>query len=49
MTKSKETFHFNPPIPIEGSRMIGLTDLEVYTSVFKITEENKLKFYKSPD
>ena len=41
MNKSKETFHFKPPIPIEGSCMIGLTDLEVYNSVFNITEENK--------
>ena len=29
MTKPKETFHFKPPISIEGSWMIGLTDLEV--------------------
>ena len=29
MTKPKETFHFNPPIQIQGSWMIGLTDLEV--------------------
>ena len=40
LNKSKETFHFKPPIPIEGSWMIGLTDLEVYNSIFKITEEN---------
>ena len=29
ITKSRETFHFNPPISIEGSRTIGSTDLEV--------------------
>ena len=30
--------------------MIGLTDLEVYNSIFNITEENnKFKFYKSSD
>ena len=40
MNKSKETFHFKPPISIEGSWMIGLTDLEVYNSIFNITEEN---------
>ena len=50
MTKPKETFHFKPPIPIEGSWMIGLTDLEVYSSIFNITEENnKFELYKFPD
>ena len=29
MIKPRETFHFKPPIPVEGSWMIGLTDLEV--------------------
>ena len=39
-----------PPISIEGSWMIGLTDLEVYKSVFKITEQNnKLQLFKFPD
>ena len=33
ITKPKETFHFKPPISIEGSWMIGLTDLEVYNSI----------------
>ena len=47
MTKPKETFHFRPLIPIEGSWMIGLTNLEVYNSIFKITEENnKLEVYR---
>ena len=50
MTKPKETFHFKPPIPIEGSWMIGLTNLEVYNSIFNITEENnKFELYKIPD
>ena len=50
MTRPKETFHFKPPISIEGSWMIGLTDLEVYNSIFNITEENnKLQLYKFPD
>ena len=40
LNKSRETFRFNPPIPIEGSWMIGLASLEVYNSIFKITEEN---------
>ena len=50
MVQSKQTFHFKPPIPIEGSWMIGLTDLEVYNSMFNITEVNiKFGLYKLPD
>ena len=49
LIKPRETFHFNPPIPIEGSWMIGLTILEVYNSVFNITEENKFEIYKLTD
>ena len=50
MTKPKETFHFKPPIQVKGDGMIGLTDLEVYNSIFNITEENnKLKLYKFLD
>ena len=48
--KSRETFHFKPPIQIKGDWMIGLTDLEVYNSIFNITEENnKFQLYKFPD
>ena len=48
--QSKQTFHFKPPIPIEGSWMRRLTDLEVYTSIFNITEEkNKFELYNFPD
>ena len=50
MIESRETFHFKPPISIEGSWMIGLTDLEVYNSIFNITEKNnKLQICKLPD
>ena len=50
MVKPKETFHFKPPIQIKGDWMIGLTDLEVYNSIFNITEENnKFELYKFPD
>ena len=50
MTKPKETFHFKPPIQIKGDWLIGLTDLEVYNSIFNITEENnKFELYKFPD
>ena len=49
MNKSRVTFHFKPPIQTEGIWMIGLTDLEVYNSIFNITEENnKFKLYKFP-
>ena len=48
MIKPRETFHFNPPIHIKGDWMIGLIDLEVYNSIFNITEENK-KFNLSTD
>ena len=40
-TKPKETLRFKPPISIEGSWMTGLTDLESYSSIFNITEENE--------
>ena len=43
MIKSRETFRFKPPIQVEGDWMIGLIDLEVYNSIFNVTEEiNKL-------
>ena len=47
MIKPRETFHFKTPISIEGEWMIGLTDLEVYNSIFNITEENnKFELYR---
>ena len=50
MIKPRETFHFKPQIQIQGDWMIGLVDLEVYNSIFNITEENnKFKLYKFPD
>ena len=50
VNKSKETFHFKPPIQVKGDWMIGLSDLEVYNSIFNITEENnKFQLYKFPD
>ena len=39
MTKSRETFHFNPPIQVKEDWMLGLVDLEVYNSIFNITEK----------
>ena len=50
MIKPRKTFHFKPPFQINGNWMIGLTDLEVYNSIFNITEEsNNLQIYKFPD
>ena len=50
MIKPREIFHFKPPISIDGSWMIGLTELEVYNSIFDIREENnKFKLFKFPD
>ena len=50
MIKPRDTFHFKRPIQINGDWMIGLTDLEVYNSIFNITEENnKFELYKFPD
>ena len=47
MLKSRETFHFNPPIQTKGDWMMGLIDLEVYNSIFNITEENnKFEIYR---
>ena len=50
LNKSKETFHFNPPVEVKEDWMVGLISLEVYNSLFNITEENnKLKIYKFPN
>ena len=47
MTKSRQSFRFNPPIQTEGDWMIGFIDLEVYNFFFNITEGNKnIKLYK---
>ena len=46
LNKSRETFSFKPPVPIEGDWKLGLTSLEVYNSLFSITEEkNKIELY----
>ena len=49
MTRRGETFHFNPPFHFKENWMLGLTSLEVYNSIFNITEENNnFKLYKFP-
>ena len=50
MIKPIETFHFKPPLQVKGDWMIGLTNLEVYNSIFNITKENnKLQLYNFAD
>ena len=50
MIKPRERFHFDPPIQGKEDWMLELVDLEVYNSVFNITEEtNKFKLFKYPD
>ena len=50
MIKPRELFHFTPPFQTKGDWMIRLTDLEVYNSIFNITEQNnKLQLCEFPD
>ena len=47
LTKLREIFLFTPPIQIIGDWSIGLTNLQVYNSIFNTTEENnKIELYK---
>ena len=46
MIKPRETFHSKPPIQIKCDWMLGLTDLELYNSIFNVTKKNnKFEFY----
>ena len=46
IVKSREPFHFNPPIQIKRSWMIGSPCLELYNSFFNKLEENtKLEIF----
>ena len=50
MIKPREKLHFTPPVHIKGDRTIASTDLEVYNSIFNITEEIiKVELYKFAD
>ena len=49
MIKPRETSHFKPPLQVKEDWMIGLTDSEVYISIFNITKENnKFQLYTDP-
>ena len=46
MAKPRITFHFTPSMEIKEDWMLGLVNLEVYKSIFNITEENnKFEIY----
>ena len=47
MMKPSETFHFKPPNQIKGDWMLGLTDLEVYKSIFNITKKTISNFIQT--
>ena len=48
LTKPRENISFKTPISIDKYWMIGLTTLEVYKSIFNISEENnKFDLYKN--
>ena len=50
LTTSRETFYFKPPISVEESWLIGLKSLELFNSIFNITEENNnFEIYEVPD
>ena len=50
MNKSREIFHFKPPIQVKGDWILALVNLEVYNSIFNITEENnKFDIYRAKD
>ena len=50
LDKSRETFHFKPSFQIDDvSWMVGLISLEIYNSIFNITEQNKkFELYTDP-
>ena len=40
MIKPRKIFHFKPPIQTKGDCMIEILSLEVYNSIFNLTERN---------
>ena len=40
MNKQKESFSFNVPLELPEKWMMGVTSLEVYNTVYNITEKN---------
>ena len=50
LNKPRKRFSFEPQTPLDWSWMIVLTNLEVYYSIYNITEQNSnIELYKVPD
>ena len=48
MNKQKESFSFDVPLDLPEQWMMGVTSLEVYITVYNITEKNnKIKLFKT--
>ena len=47
LIKPRKTFHFKPPMSIEGCGMIGFLSLEINNSIFNITEESNSKLLQT--
>ena len=48
MNKQKESFSFDIPLELPEQWMMGVTSLEVYNTVYNITEKNnKIKFFET--
>ena len=50
MNKQKESFSFDIPLELPEQWMMGVTSLEVYNTVYNITEKNKkIKFFETEE
>ena len=50
MNKQKESFSFDIPLDLPEKWMMGVTSLEVYNTVYNITEKNnKIKFFETEE
>ena len=48
MNKQKESFSFDIPLELPEQWMMGVTSLEVYNTVYNITEKNnKIKLFET--
>ena len=43
----KESFSFDIPLELPEQWMMGVTSLEVYNTIYNITENNKIKFFET--
>ena len=50
MNKQKESFSFDIPLELPEQWMMGVTSLEVYNTVYNITEKNnKIKLFETEE